>query len=181
MQWVDWIILAVLLGSMLAGMAQGLLRTACSLAGLIFGFLLASWNYRRLAATFKPIVSVEALANTIAFLLIVSVVMLTAIVAGAVLKRMFHWIGLGCIDIFGGAIVGFLQGALMVTLGILVTVAFFPQTAWLTHAEFPQLFFGACHLSSSMSPDELSGKVRDSLRTLEHEAPQWLYEKSGKL
>jgi membrane protein required for colicin V production len=179
MEWVDWIILAVLVGSILGGMAQGFFRTICSLLGLILGIALASWNYARLAATFKPIVRIEAVADAIGFLLIAVIVMFLANVAGAMLKKIFRWMGLGCIDIMGGAIVGFLQGALLVTVCILVTVAFFPQTQWLTEAKFPQMFFGACHLSTRMSPDELSGRVRDGLKTLEHESPKWMHEKSG--
>ena len=49
MEWVDWIILAVLLGAVFGGMAQGLFRTVCSLLGLILGIALACWNYARVA------------------------------------------------------------------------------------------------------------------------------------
>lgn len=179
MEWVDWIILAVLVGSVIGGMAQGLFRSVCSLLGLILGVALADWNYARVAVVFKPIVRIDAVADAIGFLIIAVVVMFAANVAGTVLKKMFHWMGLGCIDIMGGAIVGFLQGALFVTVCILVTVAFFPQTAWLTEARFPQMFFGACHLSTHMSPDELSGRVLDGLNTLKHESPKWMHEKKG--
>ena len=179
MEWVDWIILAVLAASMLGGMAQGFFRSVCSLLGLILGVLLASWNYARLAVVFKPIVRIEAVANALGFLLIAMVVMLLANLAGAMLKKLFRWMGLGCFDILGGAIVGFVQGALLVTVCILVTVAFFPQTAWLTEAKFPQMFFGALHVSTKVSPDELSGRVREGLRKLEHESPKWMHEKNG--
>jgi uncharacterized membrane protein required for colicin V production len=45
MDWVDWIILAVLVGAVLGGMAQGFFRTVCSLLGLILGIALA-WQRR---------------------------------------------------------------------------------------------------------------------------------------
>jgi membrane protein required for colicin V production len=82
---------------------------------------------------------------------------------------------LGCLDRLGGAVFGFFQGALLVTLLILVTVAFFPTTRWLTQAKLPKLFFGACHLSARMSPDELAERVRLGLMTLENESPRWLH------
>ena len=179
MEWVDWIILAVLVGSVLGGMAQGFFRTICTLLGLVLGVLLASWNYARLGAAFKPIIRIEAVDNAIGFLLIAVIVMTLASMAGAALKNAFHWMGLGCLDIMGGAVVGFLQGVLLVTVCILVTVAFFPQTQWLTQAEFPQMFFRACHVSTHMGPDELTGRVRSGLKTLEHDAPKWLHEKNG--
>jgi hypothetical protein len=84
--------------------------------------------------------------------------------------------GLGCIDILGGAVVGFVQGALLVTISILVTVAFLPQTAWLTEAELPHFFIGACHLSTSLTPGDLSERVRQGLKTLKHDTPQWMHK-----
>jgi membrane protein required for colicin V production len=179
MEWVDWIILAVLVGSVLGGMAQGFFRTICTLLGLVVGVLLASWNYARLAALFKPIIPIDAVDNALGFLLIAVIVMSLAGMAGAALKKAFHWMGLGCLDMLGGAVAGFLQGALLVTVCILVTVAFFPQTLWLTRAELPQMFFGACHVSTHMGPDELAGRVRNSLKTLEQDAPKWIHKKNG--
>ena len=45
MTWVDWVIVVVLAVAMLGGLAQGFLRSACSLAGLFLGLALAAWNY----------------------------------------------------------------------------------------------------------------------------------------
>ena len=179
MDWVDLIVLAVLAGSIFLGMVQGVFRTVCSLLGLILGVLLASWNYMDLAMVLKRAVKIDAAADAIAFLLILALVMILANVAGVFLKRVSHWMGLGCMDILGGAIAGLLQGALLVTVCLLVTVAFFPQTEWLTEAKFPQLFFRACHLDPRTSPDELSGRVKQGLRMLKHEMPQWTHEKNG--
>ena len=75
MTWVDWVILAVLAGATLGGLAQGFFRTACSLAGLILGLTLAAWNYQRVGSMFKPIFRADAVANTVAFLLIALLVM----------------------------------------------------------------------------------------------------------
>jgi membrane protein required for colicin V production len=179
MDWVDLIVLAVLAGSIFLGMVQGFFRTVCSLLGLILGVVLASWNYVDLAMVFKRVVKIDAAADAIAFLLIAALVMILANVVGVLLKKFSHWMGLGCMDTVGGAIAGLLQGALLVTVCLLVTVAFFPQTEWLTEAKFPQLFFRACHLDARMSPDELSGRVKQGLRILKHEMPRWMHEKNG--
>jgi len=179
MEWVDWIILAVLVVAVLGGMAQGLFRTVFSLLGLILGIALACWNYARVAAAFKPVVQVDAVADAIGFLLIAVAVMFAANVIGIILSRMFKWIGLGCIDTLGGAIVGFVQGVLLVTICILVTVAFFPQTQWLTQATLPKMFFGALHVSTDLSPEELKGRVLDGLKSLKHDTPSWMHEKTG--
>jgi uncharacterized membrane protein required for colicin V production len=82
---------------------------------------------------------------------------------------------LGCLDRLAGGVFGFFQGALLVTLCILVTIAFFPRAHWLVEARMPKMFFGACHLTTHMSPAELAERVREGLKTLEEESPRWLH------
>jgi hypothetical protein len=43
------------------------------------------------------------------------------------------------------------------------------------------MFFGACHLSAQMSPAELAERVRQGLRFVEEESPQWLHPGNGGL
>ena len=179
MAWVDWAILIVLLAATIGGISQGLLRSICSLCGLIFGLLIAAWNYGRIAALLLPIVRIEAVADAIGFLLIALLVMALANVVGAVISKTVHKLGLGCLDRLAGAAFGFLQGALLVTLSILVIVAFFPSAHWLAEAELPKLFFGACHVSTHVSPSELADRVRHGLVTMEERAPEWMHPPAG--
>lgn len=175
MTWVDWLVLAILAAATIGGLAQGFLRTVCSLAGLILGLALAAWNYQWLAMAFLPIVRIDTVANTIAFLLIALVVMALANLLGGFLAKTVHRMGLGCIDSLAGAVIGFFQGAVLVMICVLVTVAFFPGQAWMAEAKLPKLFFGACHLSAKASPGELGDKVRKGLLLLEHESPEWMH------
>jgi len=179
MSWVDLAILAILIVAIFAGMAQGFFRSFCSLGGLFLGLALAIWNYSLVGKLLIPIVRIEAVANAIGFLVIALAVMLAAAFLGAFLEKTFRWAGLGCIDTLLGAVFGFLQGALLVMVCVLVTVAFFPGTRWLTEARFPQMFFGACHLSMDMSPKELSDRVHESLKRLKHESPSWMHPSHG--
>lgn len=179
MAWVDLAILAVLLVSTLGGMAQGFLRSACSLGGLILGLVLADWNYEKVAVVFKPIIRADAVANAIGFLVIALLVMAFANLAGSVMSRTIAGMGLGCLDKLGGAVLGFVQGALLVMICILVIVAFFPGERWLANARLPQMFFGACHLSTNMSPQELGDRVRHGLRMLERGSPEWMHPGNG--
>lgn len=179
MDWMDLISLVILAAGVFVGMVQGFLRTVCSLLGLVLGVVLASWNYARLAAALRHGTKYEAFYDAIAFLLIAAAVMIAANLAGIFLRKLSRWMGLGFFDTVGGAFAGLLQGALTVTVCILVTVAFFPQTEWLTEAKFPQLFFRAWNLDPRTSPEELSRKVKEDLRQLKQEMPLWTHEKNG--
>jgi len=175
MDWVDWIIITVVALATFGGMVQGFFRSFFGLAGLVGGFLAAVWNYSRLGKVFFPVVQSETIANAIAFLTIVVLVTLAGAVVGGILQKAFRWAGLGCLDTVLGAVLGLLQGAAAVMVFVLVTVAFFPGTAWLNEAKIPPMLFQACHISMDMGPKSLSDQVQDTLKKLKRESPSWMH------
>ena len=177
---VDWIIVVVIAGAVLAGIARGFFRSAFSLLGLVVGVALGAWNYWRLGAILKVVVHAEPLANAIGFLVIVFLVMAVAAILGGLLAKLFEKVGLGCLDRMAGAVFGFIEGFVFVGFCILVTVAFFPQSEWLTQARLPRYFFGALHVSVQVSPPRLSERVRKELHMLETESRQWMHEEKSK-
>ncbi len=172
---VDWIILVVMVGAVLGGIAQGFLRSAFALGGLLLGLVLGAWNYWRIAAVLTPVLRSEMIADAIGFLLIAIVVMVLAGLLGAILSKAVQKVGLGCLDSLAGAFFGFFQGVLLVTVCLLVTMAFFPGTQWLTQARLPRYFFSACHLGANVSPDMLAKRIRGELNHLEKESPAWMH------
>lgn len=178
--WTDWAIVIFMLVSVLGGLSQGFFRSVCSLGGLILGLAAAAWNYSIVAAPLKPLLKSEVVANIVGFLLIAILIMTVAGILGALLSKTMRSIGLGCLDRIAGGIFGFFQGMLLVTLVILVTVAFYPQAHWLLESRLPRHFFAACHLSTRLSPEQLAQRVRSGLKTLEGETPEWLHPHDGK-
>ena len=177
---VDWVIVVVLAAAVLAGIARGFFRSAFSLAGLVLGLALAAWNYWRLAAVLKPLIHSVEVADAIAFVVIALLVMAVAAILGSLLAKVFEKVGLGCLDRLAGGIFGFVEGVLFVMVCILVTVAFFPQTVWLTEARLPRYFFGALHVSIRVTPTRLSDRVRKELQTLETESQKLIHEEKSK-
>ncbi len=172
---VDWAVVIIMVAAVLAGLAQGFFRSVCSLGGLILGLVVAAWNYGRLAALFLPAVRIPAIADTISFLLIALLIMAIFGLVGNLLAKTFRFLGLGWLDGLAGAVFGFFQGVLLVVIGILVIVAFFPQVNWISEAKLPQMFFDACHLSTSITPSELGERMRSGLRAWEIQSPYWLH------
>ena len=181
MAWVDWLIAFLMLMSVLAGVRNGFLRSASALIGLVMGLSLATWNYERLGRSLVALVRSEALANTLAFLLIAFLVMVLAAIIGKILSKAVHGVGLGCLDRLAGAVFGFFQGALVVMIFVLTALAFYPHASWLAEARLPRLFFGACHQTARVSPNELANRVRSGLRVLAGESPQWMHPGKGGL
>ena len=172
---VDWVVVIIMISAVISGMAQGFFRSVCSLGGLLLGLAVAAWNYQQLARIFLPLFRIAAIANTIAFLFIALVIMALAAFLGKLLSNAFKTIGLGWLDGIAGAIFGFFQGIVLVMVFILVIVAFFPQEHWLAESTLPRMFFGALHVSTHMTPSELSSRVRSGLRVLEDESQRLLH------
>jgi membrane protein required for colicin V production len=177
---VDWIIVVVLAMAVLTGIARGFFRSAFSLAGLVLGLTLAAWNYWRLAALLKMMIHSVELADAIAFIVIALLVMAVAAILGSLLAKFFEKVGLGCLDRLAGGLFGFVEGLVFVMVAILVTVAFFPQTVWLTEARLPRYFFGALHVSIRVTPSRLSERVSKELHTLESETENLIHEGRSK-
>ena len=174
---VDWAVVIIMAAAVIAGMAQGFFRSICSLGGLLLGLAAASWNYGRLAQVFLPVVRIPAVANTIAFLLIALLIMVLIGLIGNLLAKSLKMIGLGWLDSIAGAIFGFFQGVVLVVVFILVIVAFFPQEQWLVESSLPRMFFGTLHVSTHMTPSELSSRVRSGLHAAEEESQRLLHSR----
>lgn len=175
----DWFIVIVLVLSVMGGLSQGFFRSVFSLGGLVIGLALGAWNFRVAAALLLPLVQNQTLSEALGFILIALLVMVLFGIIGNLLHKAFLTMGLGCLDRIAGGVFGLLQGALLVTLCILAAVIFFPQAHWLVEARLPRLFFGACHLTTRMSPAELAARTRSGLVLLEQQSPQWMHPNSG--
>lgn len=172
---VDWAVIIILVCAVVSGLFQGFFRSFCSLAGLVLGLVIAAWNYLRIAHFLIPLVRIPAIANTISFLLIAFVVMALFALIGNLLAKGFKLLGLGCLDALAGGVFGFFQGVVGIVIAILVVVAFFPEAHWIADARLPRMFFGACHVSANVTPNELAEKVRTGLRNWETNSPQWMH------
>ena len=179
MSWVDWVIVLIIVLTILNGLRHGFLRSIFSLAGLVLGLGLAAWNYDRLGKLIMFSVRFEAVADTIAFLLITFFVVGVASLAGKFLSNAVHAAGLGFLDKLAGGLFGFVQGSLLVMVVILVVLAFYPHVRWMAEARLPRLFFGACHVTARMSPEELAARIRHGLSYMEEETPQWMHPDGG--
>lgn len=124
MNWLDIIIIIALIIPIFTGLRMGIIKAALSLAGLIVGIVLASNFYQELGGVLNFIAD-EKIANIVAFILILAVVMVIANVAAALLKYTAKAILLGWVDRLGGAVFGLLIGAIFMGAILAIIVKFF--------------------------------------------------------
>lgn len=174
MSLVDLAIIIVLAISAIVGLAQGFVRSLSALAGLALGLTLACWNYHRPANILLPMVRSQALANAIGFVIITLAIMVLLGFVGAVLAKALRFLGLGWIDMMGGAAFGLLEGAGLVIICIIVTIAFFPKSQWVADSTLTPMFFSLCDEVLDVSPGDIAKSVRDRMADIQAHAPHWV-------
>ena len=165
----DWVIVAVILVSVIQAASSGFFHEAFGIAGLVFGYLLAAWNYQRLAEQFAPHVKSFWFAEIAAFLIIFLAVMLIAGIAGRIARWAVKEAGLTVVDrILGGAL-GLLRGSLIVAVILVSMAAFTPTSKWLGGSGLAPYFLVVGRAAIWVAPSELRARFYQGL-DLVHQA-----------
>ena len=167
MNGLDWLILGILLFSALHAAAQGFVFELFSLAGTIFGYLLAAWQYPVAARYLMPYVKTEMVASGAGFLIIFIAVVIFAGVSGRIARWAATTAGLRWFDRLLGAVFGFLRGALIVVVLVMAMASFLPTSRALAESSFAQYFLVAGQAAASAGPDGLKQKFHDGMKILE--------------
>jgi len=111
MNWLDILIIVVLVLLGVAGLRQGMIRTVFGVAGLIGGIVLAGRYYDELAALLFP--SGAIWGNIAAYAIIVIGTLVVAGLIGWLLAKLVNFAALGWLDKFMGFILGVVIGGLL--------------------------------------------------------------------
>jgi membrane protein required for colicin V production len=171
---IDWAIAIVLIVSVLSAAKHGFFVEAFSLAGVVLGLLLASWNYQRVLPWIESWIHAPGVADAIAFIAIALAVMVIAGVAGRLIRWSVRSIGLGWADRLTGALFGFLKGCVLVTLGVMAIAAFLPRATWLADSKFAPYFLSMAHRVSVVTPADLAERIREGVKVIRDAQPEWL-------
>ena len=152
MNWIDIVIAAYLVISVITGIAQGLIKSVLSLLGVIVGLILAANYYKQLGGALKIISNTEV-ANVVAFVIIMLAVMAVATIIAVVLKTVIKTIMLGWLDRIGGAIFGLILGALSVA-GILAVIVKVTGTNLITDSALAKILLDKFPIILSLLPSE---------------------------
>lgn len=161
----DWVIVAAIVLSIVLAAAQGFFIELFSLAGVMVGYLLASWEYPVVAARLTFINPAWA-ANIVAFFIVFVAVAFLAGTIGRIASWGLRSVGLRWVDrVLGGAF-GLVRGLLVITVVVMATAAFAPQSRWLGNSQIAPYFLVAGRAASWLAPAEVRNKVRDGIEVL---------------
>jgi membrane protein required for colicin V production len=164
----DWVILACLAFSVVGAAMEGFFHEAFHLAGLVLGFLLAAWQYRRLADWFAPYLKSLWVGEIAAFLIIFFVVLILAGIAGRIARWAMKKAGLSTVDRFLGAVLGLLRGVLVVAIVLTAMTAFAPAAKWLDESQLAPYFLVGGRAAIWLAPSELRQRFYQGLDYMRH-------------
>ncbi len=119
MNWLDIIILALIVIPTLIGLKVGIIKAVLSVAGVVVGVILAG-RYYGVFAEHLTFISQPNLAQIAAFAIILIGVMIIAAVLASLVKWAVSAVMLGWVNRLGGAVFGFVLGAIF--CGALLTI-----------------------------------------------------------
>ena len=107
---VDWVILIVLILSVVSAAKAGLILEVFSLAGLVLGLLVASWDYQKLTPWMGQWIHSPSWNEALSFIVMALGVMIVAGIAGRIVRWSVKSVGLGWADRMAGAAFGLVKG-----------------------------------------------------------------------
>jgi len=177
----DWAIVAVVLISALLAAAQGFFFEIFLLCGAVVGYLLAAWQYHRVAMWLMQFVSAAWVADAAGFLTIFFSAILLAGIAGRICRWMFKEAGLQWFDRILGAAFGLVRGIAMVTVVIMGLAAFSPGSRMLARSQLSGYFLVLGRGASWLGPQELRIRLRQGIDRLKQLTGELLDGKAGEV
>src|SRR5208337_1931364 len=162
----DWIILGFLVFSVAAAASEGFFHEAFKLGGLVVGYLLAAWQYHRLADWFAPHLKSPWLGEIAGFLIVFFAVLIVAGIAGRIVRSLMKKAGLSAVDRVLGAVLGLLKGALVVAVVLTAMAAFAPAAKWLDGSELAPYFLVGGRAAIWLAPSELRHRFYQGLDSM---------------
>jgi membrane protein required for colicin V production len=160
--WLDFVLIAIVLVSVVMSVRKGFSREIIGLVASLAALVLGMWFYGLAGSFLIPYVSSPRVANLIGFLLVVVAVLLCGGLIGWIVSRFLRTIGLSFFDRLLGAAFGFARGLLIAIALLTAFTAFGPAVvnSSVVHSRFAPYVLDASHTFVAIAPMELKSSFR---------------------
>ena len=163
---LDWMILFVILMNVLGAIGQGFFYELFSFAGVILGYLIAAWQYPRVAVFVIHYVNSQWVADIAGFLTLVGLLAGLGGVVGKTVRWAVHEVGLRWFDRLLGGLFGFLKGVVICTVVVIALAAFSPTSPWIQDSRIAPFMLATGRALIWAAPPELRQRFRDGWNLL---------------
>ena len=126
MNWLDYVLIAVLAFSAARSFRRGFTREVISLGAAFAALILGMWFYGTAGSLVRRWVASDRAADLIGFLMVVIAVLFAGLVVGSIVRRFVRAVGLSFFDYLLGAVFGLIRGALIAIALLTAYIAFGP-------------------------------------------------------
>lgn len=166
MNWLDFAIILMIAGLVMAAYAAGLIHEVITSVAFIVGIVVAGLLYEDFADEILSFIDDRDTAKTIAFLILSGAVYLMGQIVAYVLKKGASLLMLGWADQIGGAFFGLLKGLLVVQI-LLILFAAYPMLGLekaIAGSEFAPYFIDDVSLLLNVLPGEFEDRIDQFLQ-----------------
>jgi len=125
MDWLDVVLIVMLVVPALIGWRKGLIGAVIPLVGFVIAIILAGQFYDSVAGWLSHWLDSSSQANLLGFVIVFVAVMAAALIVSSVARRMLSLLLLGWVDRIGGLVFGLLIGALVAGALLSIVLNFF--------------------------------------------------------
>ncbi len=153
MNWLDIIIVVIVVIAIFTGLRTGIIKMALSLAGLIVGVILAGRYYISLSEQLFFIPQADV-AEGVAFAVILIGVMVITSILAALLRWIASAIMLGWVNHLGGAVLGLVLGVMLCSALLAIWVKFFGVDKVITESSVTSMLLDRFPAVLALLPEE---------------------------
>jgi len=167
MNWLDYVLIAILAFSAIQSFRRGFSREIISLGAAIAGLVLGMWFYGTAGLLVSQWITSERVAHWVGFLLVFLAVVLVGAIIGAIVRKFLSAVGLSFFDRLLGAAFGLLRGAVIAIALLTAWIAFGPRgdsksaPGAMVHSQIAPYLMKASDLFVSLAPAELKKSFRE--------------------
>jgi len=163
---LDWLILFVILMNVLGAIGEGFFFELFSFAGVILGYLIAAWQYPRVAALYAHYVNSQWVADIAGFLTLFVLIVILGGAIGKTARWAVQGVGLRWFDRVLGGLFGFLKGVVICTVIVIALAAFSPTSPWIQDSRIAPFMLATGRTLIWAAPAELRQRFRDGWNLL---------------
>ena len=158
----DIAVVVVVGGLTVLGLFKGMVKQLVALAGVVAGYMMAMRFYEpasQFFTSFRP-----GTAKVISFIAIFAVCIVCAHIIGEVVGKLFGISGLGFLNRIGGGLVGFLKGSVIVSLVVMVLIAFLPANSSLFKGSSTiKYILPVVGVMKNISPEDVKARYNEKI------------------
>lgn len=158
--WLDWILAAVVLASVVAAMMKGFVQELIAFASVLIGLVVAAIGYGRAAIWFEDLTKSHQVALGLGFLVLFLGTLLVGSLTGAIARKLIKSAGIEWFDRLLGGVFGLVRGVLVDAILLMAMLAFAIKPEAVRQAALAPYVTTGTRVIAMVMPSELRAQFR---------------------